>query len=272
MSGPKALHFAFAGSRLLVSKKGDDVRILDDAALGGAVGEAVGVDPEALVRAEVPLPSVRGIPCRSYDLPSDFRPPAGYELIGLRALHGCVDDTSFRAAGTALQKVEWLRTHGFCSRCGHATERHEAEEAMVCPSCGHLHFPRISPAVIVLIERDREMLLARSPHFKPGVYSTVAGFVEPGESLEECVHREILEEVGVQVEDIRYFGSQPWPFPHSLMIGFVARWSGGEIRIDDKEIEDARWFTPEDMPPALPSRMSIARALVEDFLTRVATD
>lgn len=116
------------------------------------------------------------------------------------------------------------------------------------------------------------MLLARSPRFPAGVYSTVAGFVEPGESLEECVHREIEEEVGVRVTDLRYFGSQPWPFPHSLMVGFVARWLEGEIVIDGVEIEDARWFTPEAMPPALPFKHSIARRLVDDFLRRVGTD
>jgi NAD+ diphosphatase len=176
----------------------------------------------------------------------------------------------FRAAGAALQKVEWLRTHGFCSRCGHPTERHAHEQAMVCPSCGHLQFPRLSPAVIVLIERDREMLLARSPAFPEGVYSTVAGFVEPGESLEETVHREILEEVGVRVTNVRYFGSQPWPFPHSLMVGFTARWAGGDIAVDGVEIEDAQWFTPERLPPRMPSSMSIARRLVDDFLARVA--
>ena len=112
------------------------------------------------------------------------------------------------------------------------------------------------------------MLLARSPGFTQGVYSTVAGFVEPGESLEDTVHREIREEVGVEVTDVRYFGSQPWPFPHSLMIGFTARWKSGDIRVDGKEIEDARWFTGADLPPALPSPMSIARRMVDDFLGR----
>jgi NAD+ diphosphatase len=119
----------------------------------------------------------------------------------------------------------------------------------------------------VLIERGPEMLLARSPGFPPGVYSTIAGFVEPGESLEEAVHREVLEEVGIQVSDLRYFGSQPWPFPHSLMIGFVARWASGEIRMDPLEIEDARWFTATDLP-TLPFPLSIARKLVDDFLER----
>jgi NAD+ diphosphatase len=258
-------HLAFAGSRILVVDDPAGPRIPG----GVDLAAALATDPGGLVGAQVPLRPALGKPCHAYDLPADFQAPAGFTLVGLRALHPSVPEDLFRAAGTALQKVEWLRTHGFCSRCGHATQRHPVHEAMVCPACGHLHFPRLAPAVIVLIERGREMLLARSPGFTKGVYSTVAGFVEPGESLEETVHREIREEVGVEVGNVRYFGSQPWPFPHSLMIGFTARWKSGDIRIDAKEIEDARWFSPEDMPPALPSPMSIARRLVDDFLARV---
>lgn len=235
----------------------------------GELAAALATDPGGLVGAQVPLRPALGRRCHAYDLPRSFIAPPGYALVGLRVLHPSVPDELFKAAGTALQKVEWLRTHAFCSKCGHATVRHAEHEAMVCPACGHLHFPRLAPAVIVLIERGREMLLARSPGFTPGVYSTIAGFVEPGESLEDTVHREIWEEVGVQVTDVRYFGSQPWPFPHSLMVGFVARWKSGEIHIDNKEIEDARWFTPEHLPAALPSPMSIARRLVDDFLRRV---
>jgi NAD+ diphosphatase len=141
---------------------------------------------------------------------------------------------------------------------------------MRCPGCGQLHFPRVAPAVIVLVQRGREILLGRSPHFSPGVYSTLAGFVEPGESLEECVHREIAEEVGVRVTDLRYFGSQPHPFPNSLMVGFVADWLEGEIQIDPREIEDARWFDRESLPE-LPHPMSIARALIEDFVRRTGS-
>jgi NAD+ diphosphatase len=259
-------HLAFVGSRVLVVEGADGKRIPSEIDLATALATT----PEALVGAQVPLRPALGRPCHAYDLPASFVAPPGFALVGLRALHPLVPEDLFRAAGTALQKVEWLRTHGFCSKCGHATQRHPVHEAMVCPSCGHLHFPRLAPAVIVLIERGREMLLARSPGFTPGVYSTVAGFVEPGESLEDTVHREIWEEVGVEVCDVRYFGSQPWPFPHSLMVGFVARWKSGEIRIDHREIEDARWFTPEALPPALPSPMSIARRLVDDFLARVA--
>jgi len=250
-----------------VLNKGDAVEVPDATALA----QALGTDPGGLVGAEIPLPDVSGRSCHAYDLPVDFQPPPGFELLGLRALFDRIPAELFRVAGTALQKVEWLRTHGFCSRCGSPTERHPVHQAMACTACGHLHFPRLSPAVIVLVERGREMLLARSPHFPPGMYSTLAGFVEPGESLEEAIHREVLEEVGVEVTDLRYFGSQPWPFPHSLMIGFVARWAGGEIDLDEHEIEDARWFTPEELPPALPTTFSIARRLVDDFLARHGT-
>jgi NAD+ diphosphatase len=257
-------HLAFAGPRLLVVEDGDFLRMPD----GEELAAALGTDPGGLVGAEVPLPPVAGRPCFAYDLPSTFEPPQGFALLGLRALFERIPPELFRAAGTALQKVEWLRTHGFCSRCGHATRRHPVHEAMECPECGHLHFPRLSPAVIVLIERGDSMLLARSPGFPEGMYSTVAGFVEPGESLEEAIHREIREEVGVEVTDLRYFGSQPWPFPHSLMIGFAARWASGEIRVDGEEIVDAGWYDAGRLPPRLPSGLSIARRMVDDFLRR----
>jgi NAD+ diphosphatase len=124
-------------------------------------------------------------------------------------------------------------------------------------------YPRLSPAAIMLIYRGDELLLARSPHFPPGMYSALAGFVEPGESIEETVRREVREEVGVEVGEIRYFGSQPWPFPNSLMIGFLVEWADGEIRLGEpEEIEDARWFRSEDLPP-LPPKVSIARAMID---------
>jgi NAD+ diphosphatase len=255
---------AFSGSLLLVRAEGNTVRVPESAELTAALG----ADPGLLTEAGVQLAPALGRGCVAYDLPPAFDPPTGYATMGLRALFDRIPDELFRAAGTALQKVEWLRTHGYCSRCGHPTERHAVHQAMACPSCGHLHFPRLSPAVIVLVERGSEMLLARSPRFPGGMYSTLAGFVEPGESLEDTVHREIMEEVGVGVADIRYFGSQPWPFPHSLMIGFTAEWSGGDIRVDGVEIEDAGWFSAHRLPPRLPSRQSIARRLIDDFLAR----
>ncbi|NJD17879.1 MAG: NAD(+) diphosphatase [Gemmatimonadetes bacterium] len=263
-------HLAFSGPHLLVVDDGESLRVPDGAQLAAALGAdpACLADADGLVCAEVPLPSVAGHTCHAYDLPAGFEAPPGYGLLGLRALFDRIPPDLLRVAGTALQKVEWLRTHGFCSRCGSPTRRHPVHEAMECTMCGQLHFARLSPAVIVLVERDDAMRLAHSPRFPEGMYSTLAGFVEPGESLEEAIHREIREEVGVEVTDLRYFGSQPWPFPHSLMIGFTARWSGGEIRVDGEEVVDAGWFTASRLPARLPSGLSIARRLVEDFLRR----
>jgi NAD+ diphosphatase len=256
--------FAFAGSRLLLTSTKVGVEVPDVASLERVMGP----DRTEEARRDLPLPAVDNRPAIAFDLGDDFEPQDGLVLKGLRKLHGAVPEGFFRAAGTAKQHLDWLRHHRFCSRCGAPTERHPTHRALACVDCGQLHFPRLSPAVIVLVERGREILLGRSPHFPPGVYSTLAGFVEPGESLEECIDREIQEEVGVRVRNLRYFGSQPHPFPHSLMVGFTADWASGEIDIDPTEIEDAGWFGPESLP-LLPHPMSIARALIEDFLARM---
>ena len=252
---------AFAGSRVLLLGNGLSARIPTDRELAALIGD--------LDQLETPvaLPRAAGRRTRAFDLPANPVLPGELRAVGLREAYYVLPADLFRVLGTARQKVEWYRTHGFCSRCGAPTSRHETHEAMACHACGQLQFARLAPAVIVLVERGREMLLGRSPHFPPGVYSTIAGFVEPGESLEECVHREIEEEVGVRVDNLRYFGSQPHPFPHSLMLGFVADWAGGEVRIDRDELEDAGWFAPGGLPE-LPHPMSIARALIEDFLAR----
>jgi NAD+ diphosphatase len=167
-----------------------------------------------------------------------------------------------------VQLVEWARTNRFCGRCGASTEDVTGLMAKRCPRCGLEAFPRLSPAVICLVERDDgRALLARGPQFAAGVYSCLAGFVEPGETLEEAVAREVREEVAVEVGEIRYFGSQPWPFPHSLMVGFTARWVSGEIAVDGTEITEARWFAASDLPE-VPSSISIARRLIDDWAGR----
>jgi NAD+ diphosphatase len=215
----------------------------------------------------VAVGTLRGAPAWGLGLPPESAPPAGFSFQGLRGLWGRLDEESWRLAGRAVQLVEWDRNHRYCGRCATPTERQTEELSRTCPQCGLPHFPRISPAVIVRIERGDEILLARSPHFAPGVYSTIAGFVEPGESLEETVLREVKEEVGVTVTRLRYFGSQPWPFPNSLMVGFVADYESGELALQPGEIEDAGWFRVETLP-VLPSPLSIARALIDDFIRR----
>lgn len=193
--------------------------------------------------------------------------PSGWELAGLRSVYGAIDDQLFALAGRAVQLLDWRRNHRFCGRCGSPTELMDGDRSTHCPNCGMYNYPRLSPAVIMTVERDGHLLLAHGVNFQAGVYSCVAGFVEPGESLEEAVAREVLEETGIQVSGVRYFGSQPWPFPNSLMIGFNAQYAGGEITLEDAEIADANWFTPDAMPQ-LPGKISIARRLIDDWLER----
>ena len=196
----------------------------------------------------------------------DDEPGAG--AVPLMGLWGQVDDITFTVAGRAVQLVEWERTHRFCGRCATPTEAAMGERARRCPSCGLLAFPRLAPAIITLIERDDgRALLARGRTFPIPMYSCLAGFVEPGETLEEAVHREVREEVGVEIDNVRYWASQPWPFPHSLMLGFNAEWAGGDIVIDPSEIVDAQWYSANDLP-AIPPGISIARRLIDDWVER----
>ena len=202
------------------------------------------------------------------ELPDHARLEDHHHLDGLRGLHGRLDDLEWNLGGRATQLADWYRDHRYCGRCGGEMERTPGERAMRCPADGHLAYPRLSPAVIVLVERgDGRALLGRSGRWDTPMYSTLAGFVEPGESLEDTVHREIREEVGIEVDTIRYFGSQPWPFPNSLMLGFTARWAGGDIEVDGDEIVDARWFRPDALPE-IPPKLSIARQLIDDWLDR----
>jgi NAD+ diphosphatase len=182
--------------------------------------------------------------------------------VPLMALGATLSPAEWTAAGRAVQLVEWARTSRYCGRCGTPTEMAPGERAVRCPNCGLLAYPRLAPAVIVLIRRGDEVLLARNGRFGRRMFSTVAGFVEPGETLEDAVRREVLEEVGVELGDVRYVGSQPWPFPHSLMLGFDADWASGDIRVDGEEIVEAAWFGRDSLPP-IPPPLSIARRLID---------
>lgn len=196
--------------------------------------------------------------------------PAAFVSRNLRSFFGVLDEEIFWVAGRAVQLAEWVSMHQYCGRCAVPTERMQRERAFRCPKCEFLFYPQISPAVIVLVRRGDEALLARSTRFPLPMYSTLAGFSEVGETLEATLAREVREETGIEVKNLRYFGSQPWPFPRSLMIGFFAEYAGGELRLDDDEIIDAKWFRADDLP-AIPPPLSIARALIDSWVREVTT-
>ncbi len=250
-----ALLFAFRDEMLLVGAQ--------DARRVPLVSSLEELGLETAFRREIG--SLDGLRCYAAEVAPDAEAPEGYEFRDLRGLWDA-DEDFFRVAGRAKQIVEWNRTHRFCGRCGAQTVPGKEELAKECPNCGMVFYPRLSPAAIMLVHRGEEVLLARSPHFPPGMYSALAGFVEPGESIEETIRREVREEVGVEVGTVRYFGSQPWPFPNSLMIGFIAEYAGGELRIGvPEEIEDAGWYRADDLP-LLPPKVSIARAMIDAFV------
>lgn len=213
------------------------------------------------------LGTLDGVDCYAAEVDAATPVAAPLRLTGLRQLYGQVEDRLFWIAGRAAQILEWDRTHRYCGRCSTPVEPLPGERVKRCPQCGLVSYPRLSPAVIVLIERGEEVLLARGQNSVTGFYSILAGFVESGESLEGAVHREIYEEVGITVTNLRYFGSQPWPFPHSLMIGFTATYAGGDLRLQESEIATAAWFTRGDLPPLSPP-LSIARQMIDDFVAR----
>ncbi|TAL38680.1 MAG: NAD(+) diphosphatase [Spirochaetes bacterium] len=190
--------------------------------------------------------------------------PEGLSLLSLRTLYGMVPNDLFRIAARASMIMYWDRTHQFCGRCGTPVQFSTVERVKVCPACGFTGYPRISPAVIVAVIRDRRILLGHSKRFPRSFYSVLAGFVEPGETFEECIQREVKEEAGVDVKNIRYFASQAWPFPDSMMVGFTAEYAGGEIKVDGEEVSDAGWFTLENLPE-IPGKISIARQLIDWF-------
>jgi len=191
-----------------------------------------------------------------------------FAVEGLRSLFGRLDESVFAIAGRAMQVVAWADTHRFCGRCATPTSLAPRERCLRCPKCALAAYPRISPAIIVLVRRGERALLARSARFPIPFFSTLAGFVEAGESLEETLVREVREEVGISVKNVRYFGSQPWPFPNSLMVGFFADHESGEIVVDGEEIAEARWFSESELPD-VPPKISIARQLIEHWLAEV---
>jgi len=207
--------------------------------------------------------------CYVSELNKEHTVPQGHELQGLRDVFGIVDETLATLAGRAFQIMEWDRNHQFCSRCGTPTDAPRDERKRACPKCRYTVYPPVSPAIMILIMHGKTLLLARRVNGVPGRFSALAGFVEPGETLEDTVRRETREEVGIEIKNLRYFGSQPWPFPHSLMVAFTAEYDSGEVRPDGVEIGEARFFELDALPN-LPPSISISRRLITTIAARLA--
>lgn len=210
------------------------------------------------------IASYRGEPVYTWPSPEQT---AGLEPIRYRALLGLVPDAELALNGRALQINAWDETTRYCPCCGKATVPSTNELVKRCESCAHTQYPRLAPAMIVGVVRDERLLLAQLAGFRSRLHSILAGFVEPGETVEECVHREVWEEVGIRVRSVTYFGSEPWPCPHSLMLGFIATWESGELRPDPREIGHADWYDTNDLPE-VPGGASISARIIQSIVRR----
>jgi len=249
------LLFAFKGREILLDAAGQlpSVAQIDNAGLEAARTQYLG--------------RLGSTHCYSAELPDDAQLPEGFVSRDLRVAYGSLPADHHAVASRAVQVVEWDRSHQFCGRCGGPTEASKRDRSLQCPSCNVPYYPRLAPAMIVRVERGDEVLLARASNFPAGIYSILAGFVEPGESVEDAVVREVWEETRIVVRDVRYYSSQPWPYPNSLMLGFTAQYEGGEIDVSkDDEIEAAGWFRVGDLPNVFPGRMSISQWLLQDWI------
>lgn len=262
IDGGEAVWFIFSGNKMLVK-----------------VGQGKLLPPRFVRPAEVGL-EVTGyqylgtldkVPAYSGEVNDEKTVPEGMEFRELRSLYGAMEDDEFLLAGKAIQIAAWDTSNQFCSRCGTAVEVVPGERAKKCPKCGLVKYPQICPAVIVAIIKDSKILLAHSRNFRSGMYGVISGFVEPGETFEECVKREAMEEVKIKVKNIKYFKSQPWPFPNSIMVAFTAEYESGELTPDGVEIEDAGWYGVDNLP-TVPANYSVARQLINWYLEQYSVN
>lgn len=203
--------------------------------------------------------TISGVACLACEVSSEQPIPQGWRVLGLRALFGQLDETAYGAAGYASQLLHWQRTSRYCPACGAPNGPFIESWGRQCPQCGHIGYPPVIPAVLALVHNGEHILLATASQGTR--YSILAGFVEPGETLEDCVRREVAEEVGIEVGDVTYVSSQSWPFPTQLMVGFQARYTGGELHPDPREIGHAAWFHVDELPN-LPARLSLSHQLI----------
>lgn len=247
--------FVYRKHRLLVRRNNGSLSIPDAAQIS-----AIGIEPVHAIF----LGMLDGTACYAAAVEPEATLSDPFAWMDLRGLLDTIGDEMFWIAGRANHLLDWDHSHRYCGRCGKPTVDKADERAKHCPHCGLTNYPRLSPAVIVAVIKNDKILLARNQRFRGPFYSVLAGFVEPGETLEQCVRREIREEVSLSVKNLRYFGSQPWPFPNSLMVGFTADYAGGEILVDNTELMEAHWFAADGLPK-IPPRVSIARQLIEWF-------
>jgi len=251
--------FVFRGDQLLL--RASDLSLPEDEV---DLLEALGAPP----REAYPVGLLGEYYCCAAAVDAQISAVEGYVFSGLRPLFGALDEQLLSVAGRAFQITEWRRTHRYCGVCATPMQVVAGERCLRCPACGHLAYPRISPAMMVLIRRGEEILLAKHAATRTNRFTALAGFLEAGESIEDAIHREVYEEVGLAVKDLRYFASQSWPFPHSLMIAFTAEYAGGDLALDPNEIADARWFGPGEELPEIPAGISIASELINAHLPR----
>jgi NAD+ diphosphatase len=264
--------YLFAGQDILVPVTPGDGPFLET-----TLSEAL---PEAVVASALGYREfeARGEACTAYMLSEEGVEAAlaalGLRRVALRQSLAEYDENSMKSALRGIALLRALEVSRFCGACGSPLRdsrgkgeegADEAPGGRICPACGRVHFPRISPAVIVLIRKGPRILLAHNAHFPPGRFGLIAGYVEAGETLEETVVRETREEAGIEIRDIRYARSQSWPFPDSLMVAFNADWASGEARPDGDEITELRWCSPDELPD-IPPKGSVARWLIEAFL------
>lgn len=252
----KTYWFVFSLNKLLVNTYKDNISIPFVKTV-----EELNIVP---IRTQY-IGKLEGQHCYSVEVSPEAKDQHGMCFLDLKSLYGELEEDIFILAGRALQIVNWDKNHQYCGRCGAQTETIQDERAKRCPKCGLINYPQICPAVITAVLKNDKILMAHNSGFVANRYSVIAGFLEPGETLEECAEREIMEEVGLKVKNIKYFGSQPWPFPNSMMIGYIAEYDSGEILVDGVEITEADWYDAKNLPE-IPTKISIARKLIDWYI------
>ncbi len=255
----QAYWFIFNSDKILINTKNKSIPFSKDLA-----------EFNFTIIRKIYLGTLQEHPCYAAEV-EESNYPQDWSFMDLRSAYSFLEEDIYLLGGRAIQIINWDKNHQFCGKCGTPTETMDTEMAKFCPECGFTSFTRLSPAVITAIIKEGKLLMAKHTYHRSNMYGLIAGFVEAGETLEEAVQRETMEEVGLKVKNVKYFGSQPWPFPHSLMIGFTAEYESGDIEVDGEEIAHAKWFEVNDLPE-IPSKISIAGELIDWYIQNFSED